>query len=273
MPVEHASWLLPVAKEAYKNREELKSIWDRIYSAVFGQKKKLAFTGMAGVGKTVLFDHISGEAYKKGYIPPGTSLTKEAGKITAPKKRMHITVIPGQESPERMQAIIDLFENKKPIDGIIHVVANGFIEPRGENSEKVLIEKGVDTIDKFRTYQLALELKDLHATCEIIRRAIHTHRKPKWMLVAVTKVDLYYSGIAQAAQYYAPDGDSDFVRRLKQLQEQVGTDNFSWDALPVCSWLDDFQWNKQVTPSTLKPHQRDHYLATFAKRLEGYCET
>lgn len=273
MAVEHASWLLPAAKEAYQNRAEIKSAWKRIYAGIFGQKKNIAFTGMAGVGKTVLFHHLSGEAYKRNYSPPGTSQSKEQDKITAPKRRIHLTVVPGQEAPPRFQALDELFEGKKPIDGIIHVVANGFIELRGEDSKKVLIERGVDTLDKFRANQLADELKDLHSTCEILRQAIRKHRKPKWMLIAVTKIDLYYNNIEQVAKYYSPAGDSDFVRRIKQLQDQVGTDHFSWDALPVCSWLDDFQWNNQITPSTLKVHQRDHYLALFAKRLEGYCES
>lgn len=273
MPIEHASWVLPAAKEAYQNREAIISAWEKIYAAIFGQKKNIAFTGMPGVGKTVLFHHLSGEAYKKSYTPPGTSLSKESDKITAPQKRIHLTVVPGQEASPRFEALDTLFEGKKPVDGIIHVVANGFIEFRAEASEKVLVESGIDTTDKFRQHQLAIELKDLHSTCEIIRRAIHKNRKPKWMIIAVTKVDLYYNNIEQAAKYYSPAGDSDFTRRIKQLQGQVGIDNFSWDAFPVCSWLDDFRWNNQITSSTLKVHQRDHYLALFAKQLESYCES
>lgn len=274
MVIEHASWLLPAAKEAYQNREEIKSAWKRIYAAIFGQKKNIAFTGMAGVGKTVLFQHLSGEAYQRNYTPPGTSQGQERSKITgSKKKRIHLTVVPGQEAPPRFEALDTLLESKKPIDGIIHVVANGFIEFRGEDSKQVLIESGLDTLDKFRTQQLAIELKDLHSTCEIIRQAIRKHRKPRWMLIAVTKIDLYYNSVERAARYYSPSGDSEFVRRIKQLQAQVGADNFDWDALPVCSWLEDFQWNKQITPSTLKVPQRDHYLALFAKRLENYCET
>jgi hypothetical protein len=180
--------------------------------------------------------------------------------------------VPGQEAPPRLAALEELFSSKKPVDGVIHVVSNGFIELRGEASQSVLVEKGVSTIDDFRAHQLALEIKDLNATCERIRQSIHKHKKPKWMLVAVTKVDLYYSSLQQVAKYYSPEGDSEFVSRLKQLQGQVGTDNFSWDAAPVCSWLDDFRWNRQTAPSVLKPYQRDHYLALFANRLESFCE-
>jgi 50S ribosome-binding GTPase len=273
MVLEHASWLLPAAREGYKSREEIKSAWDKVYASLFGRKKNIAFTGMAGVGKTVLFDHLSGKAYKQQYAPPLTSQGPEKGKITVPQKRIHISVVPGQEAPPRFDALDKLFSSKKAVDGVIHVVAYGFIEVRGEASQQVLIEKGAATLDEFRKYQLAVELKDLHTTCEIIRQAIHKHHKPKWMLIAVTKSDLYYSSIEKAAKYYSPDGDSEFVRRLKQLQDQVGTDNFTWEALPVCSWLDDFHWNKQTAPSVLKPYQRDHYLAVFAQRLESYCES
>jgi DNA replication protein DnaC len=56
MVLENASWLLPVAREGYKSRQEIKSAWERLYVAIFGGKKNIAFTGMAGVGKTVLFE-------------------------------------------------------------------------------------------------------------------------------------------------------------------------------------------------------------------------
>ena len=62
------------------------------------------------------------------------------------------------------------------------------------------------------------------------------------------------------------------MERLKQLQAQVGSDSFAWDALPVCSWLENFLWNNSIRESVLKPNQRDHFLVEFAKHLEQYCE-
>ena len=88
-------WLLPVAREAYKSREEIKSGWGKITTRLRGRKSSIVFTGMAGVGKTVLLDYLSGTAYQPNYAPPGRSETVEKKQITAPKQRINALVVPG----------------------------------------------------------------------------------------------------------------------------------------------------------------------------------
>lgn len=264
-------WLLPVAKGAYENRKEILSAWERI-SAWLAKKKSIAFTGMAGVGKTVLVDHLTGTAYKRGYTLPLRSESLEKGKLSATKKRIGFSVLPGQESTPRFEGLNQLFSDKKAVDGVVHVVANGFIEIREAAARQRLAQKGLDTLEKYREHQFKEELKDLNATCDLVRQSIRKHQKPTWMLVAVTKADLFYNDITSAQTYYSLGGNSTFVERLNQLQTQVGTDNFRWEALPVCSCLEDFEWNGENQASTLKPQQRDHFIARFAKYLEHYCE-
>lgn len=58
------SWVLPAAKELYAHRAEVQSVWTRIQKQWLGQKRELVVTGMAGAGKTVLFDHLSGVRLK-----------------------------------------------------------------------------------------------------------------------------------------------------------------------------------------------------------------
>jgi hypothetical protein len=273
MPVEHTSWMLPAAQQAYKHRKDLLSAWERLTATLFGEKKAIAFTGMPGVGKTVLFDHLIGRAFRRGYAPPLTSQSVEAGRITGQKKRINLSVIPGQDAPPRIFAISNIFRGKKPVDGVIHVVANGFIEIRSREAKEALTrDAGLTTLNHYRAHQLGQELRDLDSTCELIRQTIFTHRKPTWMLVTAAKADLYFEAIKDAESYYSPHGDSRFADRMRQLQLQVGSDNFTWDALPVCAWLEDFQWNGDVQFSTLKPNQRDHILAAFAEQVEKYCE-
>ncbi|HEV2860698.1 MAG TPA: GTPase [Pyrinomonadaceae bacterium] len=274
MVLEHSTWVLPAAKEAYKNREEIKSLWSRITTFFLGKKSSIAITGMAGVGKTVLFDYLSSEAYERGYKPPGRSEDEETGKVTAAGQRIGFRTIPGQSAMPRREAIDKIFLGKKPVDGVIHVVANGFIEIRKQVSRQTLIrDASLDTLEKFRSFYLGEELKDLHETCEIIRQSYQKHRKPAWVLVAVTKADLFYADIAQAERYYSPEGDGEFSQRMEILRSQIGWDNIRWDALPVCAWLEDFEWNGERQPSVLKPDQRDHYIASFAEQLERYCES
>ena len=92
------------------------------------------------------------------------------------------------------------------------------------------------------------------------------------MIVAVTKTDLFYDDIAKVENYYSPHGQSEFRDALESLLKKVGTNNFRWDAAPVCAWLDDFIWNEKTRKTQLKPPQRDHLLAQFAKLMECYCE-
>jgi hypothetical protein len=271
----NVEWLLPAAKEAYKRREEIQAIWQRILAILLGKKTKIAFTGMSGAGKTVLFDYLRGEGYKRGYTPPGRpSASVESKKIPASeRKRFAISVVPGQDAPARHVATEKLFGQKKlAVDGVVHVVSNGFIQTRGEWSRPVLEEIGYNTLDSYREYQLEGELKDLDLTCELIRKSIQKFRKPQWLIVAATKVDLYYDSILEARQYYSPVGESLFVDRIKRLIGQVGSDNFSWTAAPVCAWLEDFEWKDTKVSSVLKPHQRDRFLASLANLLESYCE-
>lgn len=271
--LEHSVWLLPAAGEAYKSREDIKGAWQSFINLIFGKKSVIAFTGMSGAGKTVLFDHLRGDAFKQGYQPPATSESVEKGKILSPKQRLSAFVLPGQDESPRRQGIEDIFLSKKGVDGVVHVVSNGFIDIRSRVARESLIkDTKLTTIEDFRQAQLKRELSDLDDVCNILRTSIQKHRKPKWLLIAVTKADLFYDKIAEAEEYYSPHGNSEFVERLRTLQSQVGTDNFRWASIPVCSWLEDFEWNGENRPSVLKPNQRDHYIALLAEKMANYCK-
>lgn len=266
-------WLIPLAKEAYDHRSDIISGWDRIVTLLLGRKKTIVFTGMGGVGKTVLFDHLSGTAFDKNYEPPQEmSQAIEIGKMPARRKRIKISVLPGQESRPRLQAINELFYGDKPINGVVHVVANGFIELRSPEARQELIEKyGLDTLLRFREHQLREEVEDFDATCDVIRQSAQKHRMPNWMIVVVNKCDLYSSDLEAARAHYATGTNSPFRIRLSQLQQQLGFDNFRWTIAPACSWLDDFTWNGNTTKVQLNVSQRNHLLFRLSATLEQYC--
>lgn len=269
---EHLTWILPAIKEAYKGRDDAKDAWSRVFG-----KKRIVFTGLSGVGKSVLLDFLTGKGFEQGYQPPKPSQSVEKGKLSkrlkTDKPRMAISVLPGQDDFPRLQGLDEIFLGKKGVDGVIHVVSNGFIDERSSVAKSSLIkESGLETIEQFRQYQLKKELTDLDETCEIIRKSIHKHQKPKWLLVAVTKADLFYDKLDEAREYYSPSSKSKFAKRLKELQIQVGTDNFRWETVPVCTWLDDFEWNNEKQPSVLKVDERDHFIANFAAEMANYSK-
>jgi len=82
-PLSHSSWLIPVAKEAYKSRAQIATSWERALTHIKGKKIEIAVTGLSGAGKTVLLDHLTGQAFHRGYKPPGRSRSLEKGKMPA----------------------------------------------------------------------------------------------------------------------------------------------------------------------------------------------
>ena len=271
LPDPSLTWVLPAAKEAYDNREAIQGLWDRLATLLLGKKQSIGFTGLGGVGKTVLFDHLTGAAYRPGYTPPGTSRHKEKGKVSRHRKRMHMTVVPGQDSPARLEVTDDLF-GAKPVDGVVHVVANGFVELRSGAARETLVRTGLQTIESFRQHQLEQELRDLDLTCEMIRASMRNNDKPKWMIVVSDKVDLYYDSVLEAEKYYSPGSGSKFSARIEEMQNRVGRDRFDWVAAPACAWLEDFEWNGQVVPSKLKPLDRDYFIGQLIDLIGAYCE-
>ena len=267
MPVD---WLLPTAETAYKNREQLRTLWQSFLDTTLGERKTVAFTGDIGAGKTVLFDHLTGRSLTPGYRIPGASQEKEQGRLPAEKRRIRLVTIPGHSSSPRFEAIESLFSEKHTVDGVVHVVANGFVETRDETARSILIsDKKIDSIATYRALKLRDELNDLEETCELIRHSLQRHRKPKWLLVAVAKLDLFYSDVAAVRDYYSPyNSSSAFAQILDRLRRQAGEDNFRWDAAPVCCWPESFEWNAEIVQPSFAIAQRDHYLATFAHALK-----
>jgi len=271
-PLSHSSWLIPVAKEAYKSRAQIAGTWERVVTRVKGKKMEIAVTGLSGAGKTALLDHLTGKAFHLGYKPPGLSFSLEKGDMPAKGFRIGLSTIPGQDSRPRLAALPKVFETKRPIDGVIHVVSNGFISLRERASQQVLInDLGVDTIEKLRQRFLKEELSDLEETLGYVRRSLRKSQKPTWMIVAVAKCDLFQDKITDAERYYSRSGDSPFVQKMQSFMNQVGSDNFNWEAVPVASWLEDFQWGGEKLPSQFKQEERDHLIAKFAEVLEKNC--
>lgn len=271
-PISHSSWLVPAVKEAYKSREQIAGVWERIVVHILGKKIKIAITGLGDVGKTVLLDHLAGKAFHLGYRPPGRSRSLETGKATAKGLRIGLNTIPGQGAYPRRIAISKIFKTKRPVDGVIHVVSNGYISPRQSDAHEVLVrDLGITTVEKLREHFLKEELRDLEVTLSLIHESLKDYRKPTWLIIAVAKSDLFYDQITAVERYYSPTGNSEFVQTMQKFVAQVGSDNFVWEAVPFAAWLEDFQWGSETLPSQLKPDQRDHFIGQFAETLEKIC--
>jgi GTPase SAR1 family protein len=249
------SWILPAAEQLYEHREDIQSSFQKVSAFLSREKSTIVITGLPGVGKTVLSDYLTDVAYKKGYASPSTSTKLETRKTSIEKQRLEFKVIPGQGSSARLDALDEFFNDDETssIDGVIHVVANGMSFVRNEFTPKL---RSVDSLADYQRERFEEEIRDLNEVCELIRKSFRNKLKPSWLLVAVTKVDLYYDTIETARDRYSIQGQSEFSNRIRTLSNQVGSDNFYWDALPFCGRLDDFTFGNQTYPPQLRERQR-----------------
>ncbi|SMX40217.1 hypothetical protein [Octadecabacter ascidiaceicola] len=263
-------WVLPVAKEAYKHREKAFTGFDTLMSKVFGTKHRIAFVGPGGIGKSVLLDHLNGKASKPNYKAPAMSKKEEFGGAKSNGNRLGVIVAPGQGGP-KLDSYENIFGEKTAVDGIVFVAASGLVSLRDERAMRLMIEKGINTTEKWRDLNRQTELEELSQICTLLRTLKMKARKPKWLLVAATKIDLDYHNIELVKDYYSPSGSGPFPTRLNELLAQLGSDNFEWDSVPVCSQLDDFEWGGQRISPNLNEAQRDHYLAQMLQKMGELC--
>ena len=273
MPVDDngaVDWVLPTAKALYKSRHDIMSAGETFIAKLLGPKNSVAFVGPGGVGKTVLWDHITGAAYKPDYKKPGKSSRQEKGKAKVGDNQLAIVVAPGQGGPQ-VDSFEKIFDPKKGVDGIVFVAGNGLTTLHENEIIKHYIQEGFDTIEKWRDLNRKSELQSLKEVASNIRKSNNKAKKPKWMLVAATKVDLLPGQIEQIKEYYSPYGTSEFSQTLNELVLALGKDNFECDAIPVCSALDNFVWGTEHIPSQLNEADRDHYLSQMVDTLGRMC--
>ncbi len=266
------------AKAAYDSRNMASELWNSLMIKLKGKKATIVFTGLPGAGKTQLFDKLSGRTEKKGYLPPGRSAKVEKGgrKISAdslrdePKKRLAYVVIPGQTSSVRQKAFEDMFSGKTEIAGIIHVVSSGLPTLRTREAAQVLKEQHVADVASYRQYQLLQEVEDLDETCMAIERYMIASRKPIWLFIVATKIDLFLNTLDHDLTVYEK-ASSPFVERLRQLQSRVGSLNFDWELVAVSAWNEDFDYNGEKLISSISPEQQNKYLDAFLQRMIDKC--
>lgn len=265
------TWVLPASRELWRQRKDVLGALDKLRAFLLGKKVRIACTGMPGVGKTVLLDHITGRAFQAAYKPPGTSHAAEARSLSLKGRSVAFTIVPGQDSPQRHDALDAAFETKALPDGVVHVVSNGYATLRSETARQVEAAAWPN-LEAFLASRRQQEVDELEQVCARLRASLRRQHKPSWLLVALTKVDLFQDGLAAAEAWYGPKADSPFADRLRTLQGQIGADRFQWGVAPVCAWPEDFEFGDTLVLSGFKTPERDHYLATFLEALEGLSQ-
>ena len=173
----------------------------------------VAVTGMTGVGKTQLADRLSRRASGDGVAEVGSAVMERRTRRSARLHGFRFLVVPGDNAATRLGALDEVFHDE-PVDGVIHVVANGHATPRRTAGT-------TGTATATREEQLAAELEDWAITSHRIASMAVRRDKPIWLVIAVTKADLYPDDVDEAVRLLLP-GQRLAVRRQARRAARTG---------------------------------------------------
>ena len=226
-----------------RGRERVSGVFQHRYPTV-------AVTGMTGVGKTELVDHVCGRAEPGGTSESGSAVMERRVRRDRRLRGFRFRVVPGENAATRLGALDEVFHDD-PVDGVLHLVANGLATGR-----RTAGTTGVAEVD--REEQLARELEDWTVTAHRLAAMAVRRPHPTWLIVVVTKVDLYADDVDEVVRSYSPGSGTPFGDRLDELRALAGAAKLSIDVLPACSHLDG---------EAVSTKQRDAYLAALETRM------
>ena len=187
----------------------------------------IAVTGMTGVGKTRLIDRLARHTTPEGSTDAGSAAMERRTRRGSRLRGFRFRVVPGESAATRLGALDEVFHDE-PVDGVLHVVANGHATPRRTAGTS-------GAASATREDQLAVELEDFTITAHRIASMAVRRDQPIWLIICVTKTDLYPDQVDEVVRYYSPGSGSPFGDKLDELQALAGGAKLAIDVLPVAA--------------------------------------
>ncbi|HET8603678.1 MAG TPA: hypothetical protein VFM09_07095 [Marmoricola sp.] len=225
--------------------ERMGRLWRRRFPLV-------AVTGMTGVGKSQLVDRLTRRASGDRGSEVGSAVMERRTRRSTRLHGFRFRVVPGDNAATRLGALDEVFHDE-PVDGVVHVVANGYATPRRTAGT-------TGAASATREEQLAAELEDWTITSHRIASLAVRRHQPIWLVIAVTKTDLYPDEVDQAVHYYSPGSGSPFGDKVDALRALAGGAKLSIDVLPVSSQAGDNR-------SAVSPKRAGAMVDALAARL------
>ncbi|HEX9042932.1 MAG TPA: hypothetical protein VF838_18260 [Trebonia sp.] len=215
-------------------------------------------TGMSGAGKTVVSGMLQGlidSRYKKTDQSEDTERRKVKIASGGNSVRARVYVLPGDPySRERQRWVGRLFKRGIYPAGVVHVVDWGMAEmwDPGGRQEVLNTLHGQDRQTNLTSVRdeirANLELADFRRTTNLLRSAWADKGDEVWLIIAVTKCDLYWPQISDVGKYYVPGADpaadTDFTQLTRALLEQVQYPKFA--VHPISCASDPFGFSEGV---------------------------
>jgi hypothetical protein len=219
----------------------------------------VAVTGMTGVGKSQLADRLTRRTSSDAVAEVGSAVMERRTRRSPKLRGFRFLVVPGDNAATRLSALDEVFHDE-PVDGVIHVVAYGRATPRRTAGTS-------GSAAATREQQLAAELEDWTITSHRIASMAVRRDRPIWLVIAVTKTDLYPDEVDEAIRYYSPGSGSPFGEKVDALRALAGGAKLSIDVLPVSSQGGD----RRAAVSTRQAGAMVDALAARLAQLSGHA--